>query len=146
MIRAQCLIHRSRHILMVKHHWQDEEWCCLPGGGVEPGETAAEAALRELKEECCVAGEIVYQTSAYRDGAGVESVTFLIDIGDQQPVLGADPEFVTAHQILVDICWLTLEEICERDRAYLWAAGLLCIPEFLTEAERWRDTISYPGE
>jgi 8-oxo-dGTP diphosphatase len=59
MIRAQCLVHRNMRILMVKHHLNGEEWWCLPGGGVEPGETAVEAALRELYEECQVIGCIL---------------------------------------------------------------------------------------
>jgi hypothetical protein len=60
--------------------------------------------------------------------------------------MGADPEFGQAEQILVDMQWLTLAEIPERDRAYLWAAGLLTLPLFLGEAAAWGDALSYPGE
>ena len=75
MIRAQCLIHRHQRILMVKHHVDDEEWWCLPGGGVEPGETPAQAALRELQEECQVAGVINRQLGQSVEVGGSETGT-----------------------------------------------------------------------
>ena len=146
MIRAQCLVIRGRQILMVKHRYKDNEWWCLPGGGVEPHETADVAALRELKEECCVVGKILFKTSAYRDDIGVETVTYLVEIGDQEPCLGTDPEFPLDDQIMVDMKWLTLSEIAERDRVYLWAAGLLSIPVFLDEVSSWGDVLSYPTQ
>jgi 8-oxo-dGTP diphosphatase len=145
MIRAQCLVHRGKHILMAKHRMEGVEWWCLPGGRVEPHENPCDAALRELEEECCVGGKIIRQTGQMVDGYGLESVTFLIDIGKQEPRMGVDPEFMGDDQILVEVGWLILAEIPERDRAYLWAAGLLSIPEFLEEVSTWGDELSYPG-
>jgi 8-oxo-dGTP diphosphatase len=125
MPRAQCIVYRENKLLMAKHRDQGVEWWCLPGGGVENGETPAEAALRELYEECSVEGAIVRQTS-YLD-------------------FGSDPEFQEDNQALVDVQWLALHEIPERDRAFLWAAGLLGVGSFLKEVEGWGDAISFPG-
>ena len=138
MIRAQCIVHQGHKILMVKLRVKGSEWWCLPGGGVEPPETPAEAALRELEEECCVVGKILRQTAHATEGSGIETITFLMEIGNQLPHLGVDPEFPLDEQIMVDMKWLTLPEISERDRAYLFAAGLLNIPVFLEE-------VSSPG-
>lgn len=146
MIRAQSILHRGSQILMVKLRVKGSEWWCLPGGGVEPPETPAEAALRELEEECCVVGKIVRQTAHAAEGSGIETVTFLVDIGSQVPRLGIDPEFPLDAQLMVDMLWLTLAEISERDRAYLFAAGLLNIPIFLDEVSSWGDALSYPPQ
>ncbi len=145
MVRAQCIVHRRNKLLMVKHRQAGEEWWCLPGGGVQKGETAAEAALRELREECGVEGSIVRDTGVVRYAPGDEAHTFLVDIGDQEIHLGLDPEFRETDQILVEVRWLALSEIPERDRAFLWASGLLGIGEFMAEVETWGDRISYPG-
>lgn len=142
--RAQCIVHRSGKILLVKHSHGGEEWWCLPGGAIEKGETPEDAAVRELKEECCVDGKVIRETGyiAYSDDD--KSYTFEVDIGTQKPVLGVDPDSPSDKQVLIDVQWLALSEIPERDRVYLWAAGLLGIGEFLPEVSGWGDLISYP--
>lgn len=145
MIRAQAIVYRGNKLLMVKHRLDGAEYWCLPGGGVEPGETPAITVVRELEEECGVTGEVIRQTGLFHEGFDVENITFLVDIGAQHPHMGSDPEFDRAGQILVDMQWLALSEICERDRAYLWAAGLMDVLPFLEELSRWGDDISYPS-
>jgi len=71
-------------------------------------------------------------------------VTFLVDIGTQTPHKGNDPELEGNSQIMTEVAWLSLKEIPERDRAFLWAAGLLGVPEFFSEIEKWGDDKSYP--
>ncbi len=145
MTRAQCIVHRKKEILMVKHQHEGRSWWCLPGGGVEPCETPEQAVLRELQEECRVYGTIIREINYATDDTGDDAYTFLVDIGNQTPQMGTDPEFPAAEQVLVDIAWLSLSEISERDRAFLWGAGLLSVPLFLAEVTGWGDTVSYPG-
>lgn len=145
MIKASCIVHKGNRVLMVQHRVADREWWCLPGGAVEAGETPAEGALRELWEECGLEGTIVRQLSVF-GYSNIDTVyTYLVDVGRQQPRLGHDPEFGPHEQALVDVKWLALNEIAERDRVFLWAAGLHGIKEFLREVSRWGSRISYPG-
>jgi len=145
--RGQCLVIRDNKILMVKHNSGGYEHYCLPGGGIEKGETPEQATLRELQEECCVSGEIIKKTGVYVDpfDDSMMFYTYQVDIGNQIPALGYDPE-LTENPVLVGVRWLSLNEICERDRAYLWASGLLSIKQFADELETWGDDISYPGK
>ena len=132
MSRAQCIVHREKKILMVKHHYEGEEWWCLPGGRIEVNETPEQAALRELWEECRVQGAVIRPTSIVTFSPNDQYYTYLIEIGTQAASLGMDPE-LEENQILVDIAWMGLNELTERDRAFLWTAGLLTIPEFSEE-------------
>jgi len=133
MSRAQCIVLKEKRILMVKHSLQGREWWCLPGGGIEREETPEAAALRELREECCVDGRLIKRTSVVEYGPDDHHFTFFIEIGDQVPVLGHDPEMKEGKQFLADIAWLSLSDLFETNRVYLWTAGLLAIPDFAKE-------------
>lgn len=143
--RAQCIVHRKGKILLVKHRRHGEEWWCLPGGAIEPGETPEQAAVRELQEECCVDGKIIRETGIAYYSAEDRAYTFEADIGSQEPRLGVDPEESSDNPVLVDVKWLSLGEVSEKDRAYLWTYGLLGIGDFRQEVSAWGDSISYPG-
>ena len=143
MPRAQCIVYRGNKVLMARHQQGNLEWWCLPGGGIHDDESPSAATLRELHEECNVTGKIIRETSVvtYWDD---KQYTYLVGIGDQKPLLRYDPERETKTYVLVEIAWLELREIPERDRSFLWAAGLMGIKEFYTELEQWTNDVSYP--
>ena len=142
--RVQAIMVRAQRILMAKHRLENVEYWCLPGGAMEKNETLEEGVLREVKEECNVDGRVLRLTSNLIEASGVESFTYLVDIGDQEPSLGLDPEVDPRAQILVDLQWLALDEVPERDRAFLWQAGLMTVPGFLEQVEGWGDAVSCP--
>lgn len=144
MSRAQCIVFRGNRLLMVKHRHAGEEWWCLPGGGINPGEAPDAAALRELKEECCVAGRLVRPTSVVEFAPDDRYYTYLVDIGDQPPQLGDDPDKAVGKKILADIAWLSFSELSEADRAYLWTAGLLAVAPFASDLLTWDRTPAAP--
>jgi ADP-ribose pyrophosphatase YjhB (NUDIX family) len=146
-IRAQSIVIREERILMIEVFFQGHDFFCLPGGGVEAGESFEQASLRELSEECGVQGRIIRQTSHQFYRSGDESVSFLVDIQDQEPVLGTEPEAEAAGepQPMIGLHWLKLSEIPERDRAFLWAAGLLDADGCFSWVEAWGDDLSYPS-
>lgn len=128
----------------MKHKDKDDEWWCLPGGAIEKDETPETATLRELKEECNVTGKIIRMISHSNYNDNDISYTFLIDIGYQEPKIGNDPELDSNSRIIVDMQWLNLWEIPERDRCFLWASGLIGVGDMIKEIESWGNDISYP--
>ena len=144
---ALCLVIRDGKILMVKHRRGESEYYTLPGGGMEAGESPEETAIRELFEECSVRGKVIRKLTAspFALDENVILHTFHVDIGEQIPELGkgiSDEE----KQTLIEVRWMALDEICERDRAFLWSYGLACIPQFFAELTSWSDDLSYPGK
>ncbi|MBQ2083355.1 MAG: NUDIX hydrolase [Lachnospiraceae bacterium] len=130
--RSQALVVRGERILMVKHRMFGREFFCLPGGGIDPGETPAAAALRELKEEACLEGEIVQEINVFEKLRGKGSVyTYLIKVPEGAVAgKGSDPELPAGEQTIIGAEWMLLEEMSELDQIYLWASGLKAVPEF----------------
>ena len=65
-VRATVICEQDRHILLVRK--PSSRWN-LPGGKVEPGETRADAAVRELQEETGLdADEVLYLMELHHGG------------------------------------------------------------------------------
>lgn len=145
--RSQAIVCRGDKLLLVEHFLKGRNFYNLPGGGIEEGETPAEAALRELEEEAGVKGKIIRPlTVEYKSDMKSRIFSFLVEIPeDAVPTKGKDPEVPPEEQTIKGVKWLALDEIAERDRAYLFGAGLMRIPQFHDEVLLWGDNeISYP--
>lgn len=145
--RSQAVVCRDGKLLLVEHKMKGRDFFNLPGGGIEENETPEEAALRELAEEANVKGHIVRPLAIeYKPDLESRIFSFLVEIPEnEEPKRGSDPELPLDEQTIIDVVWLALHEIPERDRAYLFGAGLMRIPQFHDEVLRWPDhVISYP--
>lgn len=147
--RSQAMVCRDGRILLVEQVMKGRDFFNLPGGGIEEGETPAEAALRELEEEAGVKGQIIRPlTIEYKPDLESRIYTYLVEIPEDAVVeKGSDPELPPEEQTIVSVQWLGLDEIPERDRAYLFGAGLMRVPAFHDEVLTWPDDeISYPNK
>lgn len=143
--RSAALVVKGGKVLMVKMRAFGREFYTLPGGGIEQGETPEAAAVRELKEECGVDGRAIRALSTVFHKNGDVEHTFLVELEDgQEPVLGSDPE--SKKQSLLEVGWKRLDELSEKDRAFLWSYGLLDVDGFFEEVISWSDEISYPNK
>jgi len=115
------LIH-NKEILMVRHVEPTRSYWTLPGGGVEAGETPAEAAVRKVWEETGLrvkavrllwegtyghgtrtSPEYCYLVASEAEGEGLHTVA-----------LGLDPEeahLPSHHRLLQGVAWVLLAEL-----------------------------------
>ena len=145
--RSQSMVIRGNRILLVEHQLFGRDFFNLPGGGIEENETPEQAALRELEEECQVKGTLVRPlTVEYKPDLESRVFTFLVEIPeDAVAKAGIDPELPADEQSIIGVKWMRLDEIAERDRAYLFGAGLMRVPYFHDEVLMWAgEDISYP--
>lgn len=145
--RSMAMVTRNGRILIEKLCYGGRVFYSIPGGGIEPGETPEVTALRELKEECNLDGEIVRKLAVNYQPDGSEHYVFEVKIpDDQEPTLGIDPEEAGSdNPPLMEVSWRRLDELSERDRAFMWSYGLMCVEGFFDELKSWGDEISYPG-
>lgn len=145
--RSQSMVIRGNRILLVEHQLFGRDFFNLPGGGIEENETPEQAALRELEEECQVKGTLMRPlTVEYKPDLESRVFTFLVEIPeDAIAKTGIDPELPADEQSIIGVKWMRLDEIAERDRAYLFGAGLMRVPYFHDEVLMWDgEDISYP--
>ena len=95
---------------------------CFPGGGVEQGETIAEALVREMQEELAidvVAGEINWQSDSVR---GFELHWCLATIKSGE-IIKPNPLEVASFEWLTGDEMLKLPNLLDTNREFLEALG-----------------------
>ncbi|MGA8248620.1 MAG: GNAT family N-acetyltransferase [Nocardioides sp.] len=85
--RAVAVVVRGHKLLVVARVLDGRAYAVLPGGHIEPGEGAADAAVRELAEECTLSGRVTRHLFD-RDDGGRPASYFLVDAPQGEPVLG----------------------------------------------------------
>ena len=148
--RSVVFVTRNKKILVEKLNYPSEgkdDFYSIPGGGIENGETPEQAAIRELKEECGLDGTIVRKLAELYNHNRTE-YAFEVKVPDNQnPITGYDPEETgNENPPLKEVLWLGLDELSEKDRAFLWGYGLMQLPGIFEEVKSWGDEISYPGK
>ena len=118
-------------ILMVKQCHEGKDIWMVPGGAIENGENAAEAAVREVLEETGLAiriGRLLWHVEEVSETRGQRFVNFFLaeKVGGTFS-LGTDPEFDPDNQVLREARFLSRKEILGLERVY---------PEYL-RTELW---------
>jgi ADP-ribose pyrophosphatase YjhB (NUDIX family)/predicted acetyltransferase len=87
--RAVAVVERDGKVLVIRRHLDGRDYAVLPGGGVEDGESAADACVRELREECTLDGT-VEELLLEADHGGRAATYFRVSAPDGEPELGGE--------------------------------------------------------
>ncbi len=109
--RACAAIVQNKKILMVLHRSSSREYWTLPGGGIEPGETPEQTAVREVKEETGL--DVTMGNLLFFEPSG--EYCFSAELANPaSPMLGYDPEeseLPKVERLLQAVAWLDLIEM-----------------------------------
>jgi len=116
-VRAAAIILNKNNELLLVHHRHPrtgEEWWTLPGGGLEGVESATDAIIREVKEECkitCIPQRLIYVREFLdcKDDIHHVELFFTATVKDYQIEKGTDPEL--KEQYIIDVRFFSRHDI-----------------------------------
>ena len=121
----------EKRVLMVRQYHEERDIWMVPGGGIEDGENAEQAAVREVKEETGLDIKILrllWHVEEVSEKRGQRFVNFfLAEVKGGVLGLGKDPERDENGQVLREMRFMTREEIERVETLY---------PEYLRK-ELW---------
>ena len=114
-LRACGLCWKGDHLLVVNHKFlTNGDFWAPPGGGVEFGQSAQEALVREFREETNLtikAGDHLFTCEFIKPPLHAIELFFEAFHVDGELNLGSDPESTPGNQIIADVAYLSYDAI-----------------------------------
>ncbi|KAA3658338.1 MAG: NUDIX domain-containing protein [Calditrichaeota bacterium] len=105
------ILKNQREILLIRRKKGENEYWVFPGGGVEAGETATEAAVREAQEELSLdisPGPVLFELT----NLGRKEIYFLVKKYSGTIALGSGPERKRQNQTnMYEFHWIAQEAV-----------------------------------
>lgn len=114
---VRAIIVKDNNLLVMKRNKFGKVYYTLPGGGIDPGETAEQALQREIYEEASIQfsnPRLVYIEEA-GDPYGIQYV-YVCDYGSGEPALQPDSEEAKINKLgqnLHEPIWLPLDTLAD---------------------------------
>ena len=110
--RAVAVVIDGERLLVIKRHKRGRDYAVLPGGRVEHGETAAQAAVRELWEETTLTAEIdrPLWTGRHKDRP---ASYFLMSAVCGRARLSGPEARANRPDNSFELCWITADQFAE---------------------------------
>ncbi|HYI57482.1 MAG TPA: NUDIX domain-containing protein [Microlunatus sp.] len=110
--RAACIVfdHDNAHVLLMRRFRDGQHYYVVPGGGIEPGETAREACLRELTEETSLRATQIRLTFT-SDHDGARTAYFLIEDAEGVPRIGGPEADRNSPTNQYELRWVALHDL-----------------------------------
>lgn len=113
---------KERRILLVRQHHENRDIWMVPGGAIEDGENARQAAIREVKEETGLDVDIeklIWHVEEVSEARGQRFVNFFLGrIKGGDLALGYDPELLGGEQVMKEVKFVTREELAKLENVY----------------------------
>lgn len=105
---------QTKQILLI-HRWKNgEEYFVIPGGGAESGETAVQAAQREIQEELgwSLSEKQLQPAFTFRNGQRLETYFHATISHTSAPMIQGEEALRSHAQNIYQPEWLDIEAIC----------------------------------
>jgi 8-oxo-dGTP diphosphatase len=114
-IRICGLCWKGDQLLMVNHkHLTKGDFWAPPGGGLEFGESAHDALIREIQEETSQImkpGRLLFSCEFLKPPLHAIEMFFEVHHEQGKPIIGTDPESSIANQLIKDVRYLDFNSI-----------------------------------
>jgi ADP-ribose pyrophosphatase YjhB (NUDIX family) len=112
----------DKSILMLRQRHEDRDIWMVPGGGIEEGEDAKQAAIREVKEETgldVTIEKLIWHVEEVSELRGQRFVNFfLAKISGGTLGLGYDPERIGGEQVMKEVKFMSRADIQKLENVY----------------------------